>query len=650
AHELTHVVQQGGKSAPLQPTLIVNQPTGVDEQEAEAVARQVAQDKAVVVHTQWPQGVQRAVEEQPQGSSVNGAQACMVHLHGNEQNALRTAQGMHTDFCANLMHLNNIGRCVTISQTCLADPNRIFSTDAITRANAFRSPCTCPAREQTQAIRDLNQFRDNVLVPAIGRCRGGSGPDMSGPLPVVAFHNNTLGGFGIRSYRPGGSDAAAAETDPTRLGGLVNPAITDPTAPDDFLLVTQAQDFRALQRQRNVVLQVANVASTADDGSLSVALAHERYINIETGDKTINNGVLATNRAMAEDVFRQLGVPRRPVPHGQCTQNSVQLTPEENGRSAPPVSLLGNSIYGTQLPKISRTPDSAIVIQRLGNPITEADIPSPTERGISNREQELRHFMREVYRRQVALWTARGATYLHEVPQSELVTLPSSYAIPNKTIVVHKDIEHPVTNMIDDARVALRRASISGEPVAGIRNVGIRSGYRSAASQFSIWTHWSPIYYRRTRADRRDRRRFPGGEHSDAAAQYLAEYTNQRVFSPGYSPHQHGKTVDVSYEDRSGWAPADTSGVWISQWQGSWLFGWLSHNAFRYGFFQNPNINEPWHWEFNPLIASILRIVQWLLDLLEPLIGQRRLWYGDERMESPSEEPIQAAIPSREEE
>ena len=290
-----------------------------------------------------------------------------------------------------------------------------------------------------------------------------------------------------------------------------------------------------------------------------------------------------------------------------------------------------NRIYRTSLHKISKTAKVPQVIQRLGNPITEADLPSPTARDISSSEQTLRRFMREVYRRQVLLWTARNATYLHEVPPSELVTLSSSYAIPNKTIVVHKGIQHPVTNMIDDARAALRRAIILGGTAVGIRNVGIRSGYRSAASQFEIWMHWAPVYYRRTLTNRRDIQRFPGGEHSDTAAQYLAEYTNQRVFSAGYSPHQQGKTVDVSYEEKSGWAPADTSPEWISKWQSSWFFGWLKHNAFRYGFFQNPNINEPWHWEFSPPVASILRIIQWILELLEPLIGQRRLWYGDER-------------------
>jgi len=46
----------------------------------------------------------------------------------------------------------------------------------------------------------------------------------------------------------------------------------------------------------------------------------------------------------------------------------------------------------------------------------------------------------------------------------------------------------------------------------------------------------------------------------------------------------------------------------------------LQRNAFRYGFFQNPNLNEPWRWEFKPLIASLLSIILWLLDLLNHLL------------------------------
>ncbi len=102
SHELTHVVQQGGNY----------------------------------------NGLQRRVRESPVVRDLQtGAQVCMVHLHGDEQNAFHTAQNLHGRFCSNFVHLtygSTPGRLIhvdsgsgTSATTCNADPNRIFNNGGI---------------------------------------------------------------------------------------------------------------------------------------------------------------------------------------------------------------------------------------------------------------------------------------------------------------------------------------------------------------------------------------------------------------------------------------------------------------------------------------------------------------------------------------
>ncbi|WP_319549544.1 DUF4157 domain-containing protein [Desulfogranum marinum] len=257
-------------------------------------------------------------------------------------------------------------------------------------------------------------------------------------------------------------------------------------------------------------------------------------------------------------------------------------------------------------------------------PITEANLPSPTARDISKPERRRRTFMREVYRRQVAIWTASGDTYVHEIAPSDRTTLPGSYVKPGRTVSIHTSIAGSVQDMLDAARSDLAGANIPGGSAADIEALAVRSGYRSATKQFGIWQRYAPRqYYDETRAHRST---LPGGEHGAEAAQYLAEYTNQRVFSPGYSPHQRATAIDLTYKYRSGrepagtdkgWAPASSRPVWINTWRRSWFFSWLWQNAPRYGFMRNPDINEPWHWEFRPTPALVMRFIRWLLNFLD---------------------------------
>lgn len=205
--------------------------------------------------------------------------------------------------------------------------------------------------------------------------------------------------------------------------------------------------------------------------------------------------------------------------------------------------------------------------------------------------------MRQVYARQVAIATQARCAYVAGIPDTELAALPPATVRPGRTVSVARDVFDDLTRMMRDARTALAGAKRAGVPHAqAVTDVRVLSGYRSAREQLSIWEREYAKYYRDTRASRRD---LPGGEHGSDAVDYLARYINLRVFSPGYSPHQRGRTVDLTYQEGNRWSAADTSPATIDMWRSSWFFAWLRVHAPEYGFAQNLTINEPWHWEFS---------------------------------------------------
>ena len=279
-HELTHVVQQGGNYNRLQ----------------------------------------RRVRESPVVRDFQtDAQVCMVHLHGDEQNAFHTAQDLHGRFCSNFVHLTYASspeRLIHVDsgsgsgrKTCNADPNRIFNDKGIDNSLARWNSGRACRNSGSGAKTELQDFRDNELMPAINACRAGANDTH---LPIVAFHNNTNGALSINSYSAGNSESGAAETDAARLGSRANPHIQTGQDPDNFLLVTQLADFDALSASRNVVLQ-STIPS--NDGSLSVIMAGDRYINIESQEDNFvstTNPFFAANLSAGEDVMHQLGV--RPCP------------------------------------------------------------------------------------------------------------------------------------------------------------------------------------------------------------------------------------------------------------------------------------------------------------------------------------------------
>lgn len=204
-------------------------------------------------------------------------------------------------------------------------------------------------------------------------------------------------------------------------------------------------------------------------------------------------------------------------------------------------------------------------------------------------------FIGRVYKRQVTMARNRGFVYTAGVPDTELRALPGACVRPGRRVAVRGDIYSDVTCMIAEAGIALEAAQREGIPASmEVADLRVLSGYRSAEEQLIIWHREYPRYYRDTQAVRRG---LPGGEHGDRAVDHLADYIGLRVFSPGYSPHQHGRTVDLTYQHHGRWSAADTTATAIELWRATWCYIWLQDHAHAYGFAQNPRLDEPWHWE-----------------------------------------------------
>lgn len=353
AHELAHVVQQRGAThAHVQTSPDGGETSGEDEAEADAAAARVVAGQSVggTLRARTTAALRRAVTAPILPFNQPRAQVCLVHLHRDEGNALHVAESIWTDYCANMVRLGGSpsNRCVNVTaggRTCTADPNRVFSDAAIDADVPFGGECGCPTASRPAMRAELKAWRPQ-LEAAIGRCRGGSGSDISGPLPVVAFHNNSAGGsLSIHSFStPAGTtaptpDQLAAQEGQARLAPAAAmlsripllPPLTNPwaltatasnplTDPDNFLLVTDVADYFHFLPTHNVVLQGTTpetVRPSFDDGSLAVRLRNQRYINIEAErDRFISTAdpLYVTNRQMAESVMARLGVASRPCP------------------------------------------------------------------------------------------------------------------------------------------------------------------------------------------------------------------------------------------------------------------------------------------------------------------------------------------------
>ena len=646
AHELTHVVQQHGSAATGEP-LRINQPGGRDEVEADTTAQRIVDGGTHRVPTTSMGGalVQRAVRDRVLSDLQPGAQACLVHLHGDEENARQAAISLRGSHCVNLVRLSNTIRNISVdvpsggsTVTCLADPNRIFTATGLA-SHAIQTPCAAAVR--TQVRTDLTQFRDQQLAPAIRQCRGSSGGSgLSGPLPIVAFHNNTpSGGLSIRSFRRGGSEAGATERDPARTGGLTNPTEVRGQNVNDFLLVTTPGDFTALRGSRNTVLQSQ---TPTDDGSLSVALANDRYINIEAqGKQFVNNThrFFVTNLAMGNDVLRQLGVGQQP-----CAQTSNKDAGADSGtRSADPREATdagtAQQEQGSEgvFDWIVRFVREVIrVLEQVGT----MPVPLPREAPPQNLPPRCRTFST-----QADLDARKGqwASVIAGLPLADVINWIVGVGTPPAAATTESEAQR------DCMLFAIRAsAAQAGSPLSLPASGHVQSGRRDFARQRDIWNRkfqfsgapfdritddarrtcgsliaatdrrWDPsnaahrVCWGAAAAPRTTPPAMPAGARALTADERQREIL-QASSAPGLSRHHWGTDFDLF---DPGMDPTD----WEAGGPFADEYSWLMRNASTYGFIQSFTafstfmrigyIEERWHWSYFPIAQALLEFAR----------------------------------------
>lgn len=184
----------------------------------------------------------------------NGLGKTFVHLHQNEKTALKAARTVvQKDGGSVITLIHAGGRTIGFdldNKRYEFDPNRIFTKAGIQKT------LTQYSTYDPRAAAEVEKLADSVkaLLPA-GK--------------VIAVHNNES--YSMLDYYPGHNLAKEAHS------LHINPLHFY----RNFFLVTQQNDYvRLKQKNFNSVWQASN---PVDDGSLSVFLAKQSYINVEAG-------------------------------------------------------------------------------------------------------------------------------------------------------------------------------------------------------------------------------------------------------------------------------------------------------------------------------------------------------------------------------
>lgn len=177
-----------------------------------------------------------------------------VHLHQNETTALQAAQNTLKNQGGNLITIKHSGSRNIVfhlkTQRFEFDPNRIFTEQGIKTTLSQFGSYTIEAHHE---VEKLARYLKNLLPQG----------------KIIAVHNNAT--YSLKDYLPGHNLEHDAQLVHFSPGHFYR----------NFFLVTTLHDFLRLKNEGlNSILQ--NKSAT-DDGSLSIYLAHQHYINVEAG-------------------------------------------------------------------------------------------------------------------------------------------------------------------------------------------------------------------------------------------------------------------------------------------------------------------------------------------------------------------------------
>jgi hypothetical protein len=655
AHELTHVAQQGAAGARLQPFLS-NSPDSAEEREADTVSSQIVAGEPFTLLSGIPHSaIQRKMLNKVETDFQPGAKACVVHLHGEERTAKAVSLELRSRRCVNLVHLDTQRRNVHFeisvagaTHLCSADPNRVFTdkgrrNDALdvegchlasgndaTRtdvpADNKKSDLVKAAKAvKDEAAKELEQFVTKDWGFNISKCRGGDGSSVkNGTLPTLAVHNNEVHEKEIAGKKTKVSliedYKKTAETDPGRLPDvpgkpgqkMPNPSVKAGEGINDFFFTTDPKDFLALSATRTALLQVLPVPPPGQDGSLSVALADQRFITIEkegrrheqvTEDKTTkfksHDQIYVKNYAMAAEALDQFG-----VPDGLCQPAAAPVQSPSVPNKAPAGGT--NAPQSTQQTPATPTTDA---------PVLDRDpLPKTKPKGCEFFENQGELDSRKT------VWTQK----IGRMPMVEIINwiIGAPDAIPT---AVEQEMQQQRTCMNDAMSQTLTSKGLK-LPKGNIIKSEVR---RYDYQEKSIWqpkfdftyafrfghisddarkkcgaqikatdTEWDP-------KDKNHQQCWPTLKADEKAKEILMTSS-----APGVSRHHSGADFDFGKTDKD-LEPA----AWTGAGDFADAYRWLAKNASRYGFMQPFETKggygkgytaERWHWSYYPIAQALL--------------------------------------------
>ena len=535
------------------------------------------------------------------------AQACVVQIHNEEHTAIAVAQELRERRCVNLLHLDTKDRFLDFDFslggeqfTGRADPNRIFTShgrsgsEAIVQLTSSRSgPLDVkklPANVRAAAEAELANFANSQLIPAVSQCRGGSGD-----LPVLAVHNNE--GLDPTKFKP----SASKDRSP-------NPVPGDPRNPDDFFFTTQPSDFDALKGSHNVVLQENPIQSKNDDGSLSVFLADQRYINIEkegrkhdatvksTGDPRFasHDRVYVRDYSLASEALDLLGVPDGPCEASpdfdSRTRSVLNRRLGQSGRL--PTKLV------TDKPELPREDFSKLALRGC---LVFQDQPA-----LDKRADDWRKLLDRVPLVNMIHWVLGGPDFTPDDALAEfkaqqkclIDAMTRSLKSQGLSLPSGKLIESGHRTFKDQESIWERKFAFTGPPFDRISDFA-RTKCASLLKASDV--QWNPA----------------SKDHKTCWSSLSDDEKQKEILSassaPGVSRHHTGVDFDFG---------KTASDLDPQAWTGKGRFAdaasWLAHNGSAFGFLQPFDtqggygvgyMSERWHWSYYPVAVAAMEFV-----------------------------------------
>ncbi|MFL6305882.1 MAG: DUF4157 domain-containing protein [Candidatus Sulfotelmatobacter sp.] len=592
AHELTHVIQQGLKATPAS-----------ESTEGQRGTHQGTPDLRPVSSGRLQRKVLNHVVEDFQ----TGAKACLVHIHGEERTALSVAKELRSRRCVNLMHMDtdvgcagDICRFINFEFTAggfvfvgKADPNRIFTSAGRAGSEAIKETSPKPGQAgadkvdkktvRTAAEAELQTFADGELIPSLKKCRA-----ESTGLPVLAVHNNE--GLNPAKFKPSASTTRSP-----------NPATGDKANPNDFFFATQASDFDALKGTHNVVLQENPIQSKNDDGSLSVFLADQRYINIEKEGRThaavlssgVHDKVYLQNYALAAEALDLMGVPDMPC------------------GGSPDFNRQTKSIFNRRLGQSGRLPSKIATDKPFQAPEDLSAMPTgdclifKDQPALDRRADEWRGKLDRIPLVDMIHWVLGGGKFSPAAALAEfskqqsclLTVMAKALKATGKTLPAGTIIKSETRGFDDQKKIWKRKFNFTGAPFDRISDFARKKCSPSLGSD----DQWDPAKK----------------DHQACWARLTADEKQKEILmassAPGVSRHHLGVDFDIGQTDTD---------LEAKEWSGSGRFSdaysWLGHNASAFGFIQpfdtkgaygRGYITERWHWSYFPVAEAALEFV-----------------------------------------